>query len=41
MERFLKLCRSEGAESSEILLVAGPRRKVRVVRVFSILASGV
>jgi hypothetical protein len=29
MERFLKLCRSPGAESSEILLVvAGQRRKV-------------
>jgi hypothetical protein len=41
LERFLKFCRSAGAESSEILLVAGPRRKVGGVRVFSIEASGV
>ncbi len=41
MERFLKLCRSEGAESSEILVVAGQKRKVGGVRVFSIQASGV
>ena len=41
MERFLKLFRSPRAESREILLVVGQRRKVGGVRVFSILASGV
>ena len=41
LERFLKFCRSAGAESSEIPVVAGQKRKVLGVTAFSILASGV